>query len=101
MVVYLSPCLSALFGMVGLRERALASALLLLILNFIGIGLGPYAAGLISDLVNASLANQGMDATQATAEGLRWSLRGMTILGIWAALHYFLSARRLKQDSLQ
>ncbi|HMN43969.1 MAG TPA: MFS transporter [Povalibacter sp.] len=100
MVVYLSPCLTALFGMVGIRERALSSALLLLVLNFIGIGFGPYVAGLVSDLVNAQLISQGVDTVQATADGLRWSLRGMTVLGLWAAVHYFLAARRLKQDSL-
>jgi hypothetical protein len=97
--VYLSPCLSALYGMVGIRERALASALLLLILNFIGIGLGPYVAGAVSDFVNTRLADQGMDATLATAEGLRWSLRGMTVLGVLGGVAFFLSARNLLRDS--
>lgn len=95
---YLAPSLAATFLLVGNRERALASALLLLILNMIGLGLGPTLSGLFSDMFNHYFQAQGLDPKLAGAEGLRWALRIMVCANLWSALHYFWGARRLRQD---
>ena len=53
--VYLGNTLAMTHGLVGLRMRALASAILFFILNLIGLGLGPWAVGVLSDLLAPTL----------------------------------------------
>lgn len=95
---YLAPSIASTHRLVGLRERALASALLLLILNLIGNGLGPMFTGFLSDVFNGYFVGAGMDKTQALAEGLRWAIRATVLINLWSALHYILGARTLRQD---
>jgi MFS family permease len=56
---YLAPVLSQTQSLVSLRMRAVASSLMLLIINVIGLLIGPPVTGLISDLLRAS---QGCDS---------------------------------------
>jgi len=98
---YLAPSIATTHRLVGLRERAVAGAVLLLVLNLIGLGLGPMFTGLLSDKLNAYFAGQGMDATLATAEGLRWAIRITVLINAWAALHYWLAGRTLERDIAQ
>ncbi len=51
---YLGPSIAMAHGMVGLKMRALASAVLLLFINLIGLGLGPLSIGMISDYLEPS-----------------------------------------------
>ena len=53
--VYLGNTLAMTHGLVGLRMRALASAILFFILNLIGLGLSPWAIGLLSDPIGINL----------------------------------------------
>jgi MFS family permease len=95
---YLAPSITATYTLVGIRERALASAVLLFILNLIGLGLGPLIAGITSDVLRQMFVGDGMSEAQALAEGLRWSLRIMVVVNLWSALHYFLAARTLRAE---
>jgi MFS family permease len=95
---YLGPTIASTHRMVGLRERALAGAVLLLILNIIGLGLGPMVTGAVSDLANTWLAARGTGPDEALAEGLRWALRLTICIDIWAAYHYAAAARTLRAD---
>jgi MFS family permease len=95
---YLAPSITATYTLVGIRERALASAVLLFILNLIGLGLGPLIAGITSDVLRKMFVSDGMGEAQALAEGLRWSLRIMVVVNLWSALHYFLAARTLRAE---
>lgn len=65
--------------LVGLRMRAVASALLLFTLNIIGLALGPSAVGIISDLL----------APAYGTDSLRWALLICSLFNIWAAFHYW------------
>jgi predicted MFS family arabinose efflux permease len=86
---YLATTFAQVQGLVGLRMRAVASAMLLFILNIIGLGLGPQTAGILSDLL----------AVQYGAESMRYSLLGIAVvIGLWSALHYVLAARHIEQD---
>jgi MFS family permease len=98
---YLAPSITATYGLVGVRERALASAVLLFILNLIGLGLGPVLAGVVSDQFKAWFIAQGMAETEALGEGLRWSLRTLVIVNLLSALHYFLAARTLREEGVK
>jgi hypothetical protein len=68
--------------------RATASALLLFILNLIGLGLGPLAVGAANDLL-------------APAYGplaIRWSLLGVVLTGGLASVLYWTGSRHLPAD---
>ncbi len=95
---YLGPSIASTHRLVGLRERALASAFLLLILNFIGLGLGPMFTGALSDVFREYLVSQGIAENVALADGLRWSIRVTVMMNLWSALHYYLAGKTLRED---
>lgn len=87
-LVWLGPVISTIQHLVRPDMRATASAIFLFINNLIGIGLGTYAIGALSD----SLAAQFGD------ESLRYSILAGTGFYIIAATLFFLAARWLDQD---
>jgi len=95
---YLAPSIATTHRLVGLRERAVAGAVLLLVLNLIGLGLGPMFTGFVSDLLRSRFMEQGVADAQATADGLRWSIRITVLINAWAALHYWLAGKTLIED---
>jgi MFS family permease len=95
---YLGPSIAATHQLVGVRERALGGALLLLVLNLIGIGLGPMLTGRISDVIRESLLSSGMAEAAARADGLKYALCLMSVVNLWSAVHYFRAARTLRED---
>ena len=87
--VYLAPILSLTQGLVSLRMRATASALVLLIINIIGLATGPWITGIISDLLQPAYGS----------ESIRYSLLIINCLFLpWAALHYFRAAKWIDAD---
>jgi predicted MFS family arabinose efflux permease len=87
--LYLGPTFAMTQALVPPPMRAQAAAVLLLILNLIGMGLGPQFVGLLSDLL----------APRFGIESIRWSLLATIVVGaLWSAVHYFLAARTLRED---
>ena len=87
---YLGPSFAVTQGMVGLRMRALASSILLFVLNLIGLGLGPQFAGVLSDILNSG--------TSLGADSLRWSLTMCLAFNLVAAAFYLRAGRTLRED---
>ncbi|HEX4301640.1 MAG TPA: MFS transporter [Rhizomicrobium sp.] len=85
---YLGPAYSATQGLVPLRMRATAAAILLFVLNMIGLGLGPLGVGILSDLLTPWLHQ----------DALRWALLSTTITSLIGAFFYWQSSRTLAQD---
>ena len=75
-------------GISELRMRAVAAGILLFIINFIGLGFGPQMVGIVSDLLVDSYGT----------ESLRYALLICSMINIWAAVHYFIAGRHLKDD---
>ncbi len=75
-------------GLAGLRMRAVAAAVLLFIVNIIGLGAGPQFVGIASDLLRAS---QGEDS-------LRYALLLCSLFNLWAAVHFFIAGRILPAE---
>jgi predicted MFS family arabinose efflux permease len=75
-------------GLATLRMRSVAAAVLLFILNIIGLGLGPQFTGLLSDMLRPQFGD----------ESLRWSLLICSLVNIWAAYHYYVAGKLLKAD---
>lgn len=86
--VYLPPTYAITQSLVEVRMRTVAAALLLFIINFIGMGLGPLIAGAISDYLQPQY---GKDA-------LAYALLSLSFLNIWAAAHYWMAGRDYEQD---
>lgn len=87
--VFLAPVLAQTQSLVPLRMRAVASALVLLIINIIGLALGPWIAGLLSDGLQPQFANESM----------RYSLLLVSVTVLpWAAWHYYRAGRHIEND---
>jgi MFS family permease len=99
-VMYLGPSYATMQRLVDVRERALGSAVLLLIVNLIGLGLGPTLVGVVSDLFYNSFLADGVAEPLAKADGLRWSLIVMVCINIWSFVHYMFAAKTLVRDSV-
>lgn len=85
---YLAPCIASTHFLVGIRMRAMASAILLFVLNLIGLGLGPMITGFISDLLTPSYGNNA----------LRYAMSLTVLVNCWCAVHYYLATRTVKRD---
>lgn len=87
--VYLGNTIATTHSLVGLRMRALSSAILFLVINTIGLGLGPWSIGLLSDYLEPQLG----------AESLRYAmLYLLPAVMFWSACHFYLASRTLRQD---
>jgi len=86
--MFLGPTLAMTHGIVSLRMRALASAILFFVLNLIGLGLGPLFTGMISDLLEPSLGS----------ESLRYALVIVVLLYFWCAFHYYMAGKTIRED---
>jgi MFS family permease len=86
---YLATTLAQAQGLVGLRMRGVASAVMLFILNIIGLGMGPQVTGILSDLLAARFG----------ADSMRYSLLAVAVVvGPWSAFHYFMAGRYIDGD---
>jgi len=86
---YLAPNLAITHSLVGLRMRAMSSAILFFILNFIGLGFGPMVIGFVSDMINPTYG----------IESIRYALLiVIPVSTIWSATHYFIAARHIRSD---
>jgi len=87
-LAWLGPIISAIQHLVRPDMRATASAIFLFINNLIGIGLGTYAIGALSDTLQVHFGD----------DSLRYSILAGTGFYILAAILFFLAARWLEQD---
>jgi predicted MFS family arabinose efflux permease len=87
-LVWLGPIISAIQHLVRPDMRATASAVFLFINNLIGIGLGTYAIGFLSDTLAASFGE----------DSLRYSILAGTGFYLVAATFFFLASRLLEKD---
>ena len=86
---YLAPNLAITHSLVGLRMRAMSSAILFFILNLIGLGFGPMVIGFVSDMINPTYG----------IESIRYALLiVIPVSTIWSATHYFIAARHIRSD---
>lgn len=82
------PTYAVVQGLVSLRMRAMASAVLLFALNLIGLGLGPQCVGILNDLLDSRFG----------IEAIRYSLLVIGLGKAWGAIHSLIAARHLRAD---
>ena len=68
--------------------RAMASAILLFVLNIIGLGFGPFLVGVLSDMLSGIAGEQS----------LRYAIVIATAAYFWAGAHFLLAARTIRED---
>jgi predicted MFS family arabinose efflux permease len=87
--VYLGNAIAMSHGIVGLRMRAMSSAVLFFILNTIGLGAGPWSVGILSDLLEPSHG----------VESLRYAmLYIIPAVSLWSVFHFYMSSKSLRED---
>ncbi|WP_373186143.1 spinster family MFS transporter [Halopseudomonas sp.] len=86
---YLGPSFAMIQSLTPLRSRALASAIMLFVLNLVGLGFGPQLIGIASDVMRVWFDN----------DSLRYALLGAAFINIWAAIHYYLAGRTIESDT--
>lgn len=68
--------------------RAIASAILLFVISLIGLGLGPFLVGVLSDFLKPEYGE----------ESLRIALMFVFLFNIWAGIHYYIAGLTLRED---
>lgn len=85
--MYVGPMHSMGQSLVKLRMRATASAILLFIVNMVGLGLAPLVVGFLNDQVFVRFGS----------EAIRYSLLVMGLAGGCASIFFWLASRRLPE----
>jgi sugar phosphate permease len=68
--------------------RATTLALVMLLANLIGMGVGPQAVGLLSDWLMPVLGS----------DSLRYAMLTISLLALWSAYHFWLAGRTVSAD---
>ncbi len=89
--LYTGPTFAMTQSLAPLAMRAAASALLLFIINIIGLVFGPTAVGMISDLLQSTMQ-------MTDVESLRYALVGCNFVYLLSFYYYFKAAKTLKAD---
>jgi len=82
--------LAAVQSFVEPHRRATAVSIILFLSSLLGLGLGPYLIGVISDLLAPSLGQ----------ESLRYALLFACVVIAWSVVHFVIAERRTLQDRL-
>ncbi len=107
---FLPSTLASFHNMVEPRMRATTITIAFMLSNVVGAGGGPYFAGLLSDSFargtffgsyNSICGSYDIThniCSSADAYGVTVGVSFASLLGIWAALHYWLGARHIVRD---
>jgi len=87
--MYVGPLFSMVQGLVGLRMRATAAAILLFIVNVVGLGLGPLLVGALNDHVFGAAHGPG---------AIRYSMLVVGLLGGLASILFWQASRHLPEE---
>lgn len=83
-----APTFSAMQRLVPEQMRATVMALIMLLCNLIGMGIGPQSIGILSDVLRP---DYGVDS-------LRYAMFVVVLLMIWAAYHFWQVSRAVTRD---
>ena len=84
----IGPTIAMVQTLSPVQMRAVSSAIMMLCLNLIGMGLGPLLVGVLSDLLTPQY---GQDA-------LSVALAFFTLVGLWGSVHFWLCGRALAKQ---
>ncbi len=85
---YLGPTIAITHILLPPQMRAMGSAVLFLVLNLVGLGMGPLFVGMVSDALLPTLGDQS----------LQYALAITTLVTLFAVVCYLLGATKLRSD---
>ena len=85
------PVYSTAQSIVPANMRATSAAVLLFIVNLIGLGLGPLLVGVLSDIFAEGVG-------LGVAEGVRWSLITVSLFGLLSGVLFWMARKSIKAD---
>ncbi len=85
---YVAPALALVQNLTPPRSRATAAAVLMLMFNIVGLGLGPLFTGIVSDALKPDYGD----------ESLRWALMALMPFAVVAGLAQYRMTRHLDED---
>jgi predicted MFS family arabinose efflux permease len=97
-IMYLAPALAVVQNSVKPSQRTMSGAILLMVLNIIGLGGGPTMVGILSDMFGKQAAAGGLDATAAAAQGLQTAFYWVTPFYLVAVGFLLLQARAIDRE---
>jgi hypothetical protein len=86
--VFLAPTYSLMQRLVPDDMRATTLAVVMLIANLIGMGLGPQVVGILSDLLAPTFGR----------DSLRYAMLVTSVLALWSAFHFWRVGRTVTKD---
>jgi hypothetical protein len=86
--VYMGPTFALLQRLVADEIRATTLAVVFLLANLIGMGIGPQVVGVLSDALRPTLGS----------DSLRYAMLAMSLVSLWAAYHFWQVGRTVRQD---
>jgi MFS family permease len=99
--MFFGPSFTVAQSLATVRMRAVSTSLLLFVQTLIGYGLGPVIVGAISDLLAPGLAptiQPDPDDPLVGNDSLRIAIVAIGLCNLWAAFHYFVGARSIRED---
>jgi MFS family permease len=85
---FLGPAFALLQRLVADRMRATTLAVVMLLANLIGMGIGPQLVGVLSDLLLPALGT----------DSLRYAMLGVSSAALWSAYHFWHVGRTVRDD---
>jgi hypothetical protein len=86
--IHAGPALAVLHNRVPPTLRPTASALFLIFLNLVGLGLGPLCVGMMSQWLFAG-----------SSHALGYALAVMQIAGVWGAVHFLVAGQKMASSA--
>ena len=87
-ICFFGPIFALLQRLIPAQMRATMLAVIMLVANLIGMGLGPQIVGILSDSLRPAFGN----------DSLRYAMLTLSFLGIWAAYHFRAAGRTVVPD---
>jgi MFS family permease len=88
---FLGPSFALMQRLVGDEMRATTLAVVMLLGNLIGMGIGPQVVGIVSDALAPVLGR----------DSLRYAMLTMSMVALWAAYHFWRAGTTIKADLLE
>lgn len=86
--MFIGPTFSHLYSRVDASSRPMVTAIFMLVINLVGLGLGPMLIGFMS----TQFSSYGSDS-------LTYALVLLQVAGLWAAVHFWMAGRAIKINS--
>jgi MFS family permease len=86
--MFFGPTFALMQRLVADEMRATTVAVVMLLCNLIGMGVGPQAVGILSDSLKSVMGS----------DSLRYAMLITSFLGLWAAYHFWRVGRNVKKD---